>query len=86
MNNNLPVIGPNVLPPLGEFKLRVVPVLLLDYLKAHGHEDAAPSLHDPDSIEVTYRGFSQWNGMLSVYRKNIDATMEAVREFLGYPD
>ncbi len=85
MYNDLPVLGPNVLPPLSDFTVRVVPVLLLEYLAAHGHDDASPSWHDADSIEVTHRGFSVWNGALSVYRKNIDATMEAVREFLGYP-
>lgn len=82
---SLPILGENVLPPLDEFKVTVSHVLLLDYLAAHGHEDAANCWHDAGSLEVTYRGFSTWTGALVVYRKSIDATMAAVREFLGYP-
>lgn len=26
VNNDLPIVGPNVLPPLDEFRVRVVPV------------------------------------------------------------
>jgi len=85
MNNDLPIIGPNILPPLGEFSVVTVPVALLTYLAAHGHDDASASWHDPMSLEVTYRGFSTWTGALVVYRKTIDATMAAVRDFLGYP-
>jgi len=85
MNNNLPILGPNVLPPLGEFNVRSVPVALLEYLAAHGHDDATASSSFDDCLVVTVRDFSTWTGALLVYRKTIDATMAAVRDFLGYP-
>lgn len=84
--NSLPVPGANELAPLDQFKVTIRPTLLLDYLAAHGHNDAVPLWHDPESIEVTHYGFSPLTGYLLVYRKSIDATMPSVRAFLGYLD
>lgn len=83
---NLPVPGANVLAPLDQFKVITRPTLLLEYLAAHGHDDAGPSPLGVDHIEVTYRGFAIYSGLLVVYRKAIEANMLAVRQFLGYPD
>lgn len=71
-----------MLAPLDEFRVTVVPTLLLGYLKAHGYSDAETG-HVPGNINVTYYGMS-YGGFAVSYRKTIPATMEAVREFLGY--
>ena len=83
--NSLPVPGANILAPLDQFKVTIRPTLLLEYLAAHGHNDAVPSWHGTDLIEVTQYAIAPYSGKPLVYRIAIEATMPAVRAFLGYP-